>query len=99
MKKYYDNEYANVYYVGETTEVKALYKSICRAGQRGSTGIFPLYEDFPIFSEGRSVYGLCVTYDNTFVIINSDTILSLILKGDVSEQETGRSKWGLKPYH
>lgn len=63
-------------YVGETKEIKAMYKSIVRSK---NTDIRPLYADAPIFSENKQFYGLLIDHDNWMTVVNSDTVLAILL--------------------
>lgn len=65
------------YYVGKTADIKAMYKSIAR---NKSTDMCPLFCDFPKFSEYRQVYALCIDENNYITIINSDTMLAILLE-------------------
>lgn len=94
MKKYIDKETGvaeTLYFVAHRDEVKTLYKSILRASRKGNTELIPAYRDFPIFSPEKQVYALAVDlYDGRnrlgwFQIVNSDTMLHLIMDGDVVE--------------
>lgn len=71
----------SVFYVGSREAIKAMYKSISR---NQNTGIRPLFCEAPKFSELRQVYALCIDKDGWLTIVNSDTMLSLILAGDVT---------------
>ena len=84
--KVYESINSNsMYYVGATINIKAIYKSIARC-KSSNTSLAPAYCDAPVFSSRKSVYGLAVNYDeNTFQIVNSDTIMSMILHGDINE--------------
>lgn len=70
----------SMYYVGSTANIKAMYKSIAR---NRNTEISPMFCEAPKFSESRQVYALCIDKDNWMTVVNSDTMLSLILAGDV----------------
>lgn len=63
-------------YVGTTEEIKSLYKSIAR---NQCTNIIPTFSDPPKFSEYRIMYGLYISSDNYMQVINSDTVLSILL--------------------
>lgn len=89
IKKYYTsqevyNEFEgaedSIYYVGSTADIKAMYKSIAR---NQNTDIRPYFCDAPKFSESRQIYALCIDKDGWMTVVNSDTMLSLILAGDV----------------
>lgn len=91
MKKYYsvnpETGALSFYYVGHTSDIKALYKAICRASHKGNTFMFPLFNDIPVFSSNKEIYALCVDTENDWnvTVINSDTMLSLIVDGFVKE--------------
>ena len=89
MKKYeyVDPETGEVsfYYVGKTSDIKTLYKAICRASYKGNTNYWPYNVDTPKFSPYKSVYALCVEGDGSVHILNSDTMLALIVDGVVKE--------------
>lgn len=62
--------------VAPTIEIKAIYKSICRAGCLKS-GLTPLYSDVPRFSENKELYGIYI--DNGYMsIINQENLLLMI---------------------
>lgn len=89
MKKY---EYINqetgevsFYYVGATSDIKTIYKAIRRASYKGNTNYWPYDVNSPKFSPYKSVYALCVEGDGSVHVINSDTMLSLIVDGVVRE--------------
>ena len=89
MKRY---EYVNPetgaisdYYVGHTADIKTLYKVIRRASYKGSTNYWPYDMSTPKFSDYKSVYALCVEGDGSVHILNSDTMLALIVDGVVKE--------------
>lgn len=68
------------YYVGETADIKALYKSIRR---NKWTNLVPLFVESPKFSENKSVYALCIENDKYVSVVNSDTMLHMIITGEV----------------
>lgn len=72
------------YYVGATENVKALYKSIRR---NKSTGLMPAFCGSPKFAEGKSVYALCIDENNYITIVNSDTMLSILIDRELDVQE------------
>lgn len=91
MKRYYsvnpETGAISDYYVGHTSDIKALYKAICRASRKGNTFMYPFFCDFPVFSPNKEIYALCVDTGNDWnvTIINSDTMLSMIVDGFVKE--------------
>lgn len=70
----------SMFYVGQTADIKAMFKSIAR---NKTTDLVPLFCDAPIFSDAKQVYALCIDNDGYVNIINSDTFLAMILAGDV----------------
>ena len=81
LKKYYDIETNEIYYVGATSDIKAWYKSMRRNGS-----LCPLFGEDPKFSEEKSVYALCINDDGYFTVVNSDTMLYLIINNLVEEE-------------
>ena len=77
----------SLYYVGHTADIKTLYKVIRRASNKGNTCMYPMFCDFPAFSPNKEVYALCVDTENDWnvTIINSDTMLSMIVDGIAKE--------------
>ena len=78
--RYYCNEVYREYYVGETADIKAMYKSIAR---NKITGLCPEFEGSPKFSDKKSVYALCIDEFNYFSVVNSDTMLSILLDNNI----------------
>lgn len=85
--EYVDVETGEVsfYFVGATSDIKTLYKAIRRASYKGSTNYWHYDMDTPKFSSYKSVYALCIDSDGSFHILNSDTMLALIVGGVVTE--------------
>ena len=85
--EYVDVETGDVsfYYVGHTADIKTLFKAIRRASYKGNTNYWHYNVDTPKFSPYKSVYAICVDSDRSFHILNSDTMLSLIVDGVVKE--------------
>ena len=81
VKKYKDVETDELYYVGATSDIKAIYKSIRR---NKCTNLCPMFCESPKFSELKTTYALCIS-DNYITIINSDTMLSMIIDELVEE--------------
>ena len=88
MRKYYGvgENYDDVYYIGETAEIKAMYKSIAR---NRNTNIRPLYGDAPKFSPYNQVYGILIDKDGWMSVITSDVFAWMLVSGDITE---------IKPY-
>ena len=78
-----EGEVDSTYYVGATLDIKAIYKSIAR---NKNTDIFPLFVEKPIFAD-RYIYGICIDKDYAMTVVNSDTILAMILEGDIVETD------------
>ena len=76
-----------MYYVGATSDIKALYKSIVRHSEE--CGIMPLFQSSPKFNIEKSTYALCIEYtdfyNNYVTVVNSDTMLAIICDGEVEE--------------
>jgi hypothetical protein len=70
------------YYVGTADEVKALYKSITRACRAGNTELKRYHLDDAKFNPYK-MYGLCIDSDNWVTIVAGDTILRMIVCGDI----------------
>lgn len=78
MKKGFDDDELKKVdvFVGDSNEIKSLYKSLCRNGQRRN--MYPMFWDFPIFKEGR-IYGVAIEYSRhkyeaNFNIVGEHTI-------------------------
>ena len=75
-----------ILYVGDTEDIKALYKSIAR---NKNTDIYPLFCHMPKFSKYRTIYGLNIDVDrHQMMIINADSCMYILLQeGFVKEHE------------
>lgn len=85
MKKYVGISEANegsVYFIGETDEIKAIYKSIARHGEN----VGPLYSGNPLFSPYKYVYGVCIDIDGWMMIITSDDFALMLVNGEIEEE-------------
>lgn len=80
IKNFFNTVEGDIYYVGSTADIKAMYKSIAR---NQNTDIRPLFCEAPKFSESRLVYAICIDKDGWMTVVNSDTMMLLILAGDV----------------
>lgn len=83
MKKYEYSEYfdgmdyESTFYIGEASEIKSLYKALLRNEHHN---LIPTFINFPIFNENK-YYALEINHNiNRFSIVNSDTMLRLIVK-------------------
>ena len=90
MKKYegwFDNgrdiEYTE-YFVAHKDDIKAIYKSIRR---NEMTNLCPLFCDFPIFSEYKEVYVLCIEDGYFFTVMNCDNFMRLMLNHEMHIKE------------
>ena len=69
--------------VGEVAEIKSVFRSMCKAWERGRIKISPMLsaprelEQFPKFRVGK-LYGILVDTDG-FSVINSDTVLRIMV--------------------
>ena len=72
------------FYVGATADIKALYKSIRR---NKSTLLCPWHIDMPKFSDKKNIYALCIDEENYIHIVNSDTMLSILINNELYIRE------------
>lgn len=79
MKEYYVEMNNMTYFIGNTDEIKALYKSFTR----GNIDLFPLFKNFPRFDPYKSFYGLCIDWDNGYFMAVSfeNAMMDLFDKG------------------
>ena len=71
--------YSYTYIIGETEDIKAIYKSICRNSKK----IKSTFEEFPKFSEDRNIYAICIEeakWGYYMYLLNSDTMLEALLE-------------------
>lgn len=80
----YDDFHVYTYIIGETGDIRALYKSIQRAHRKGLTDIYPFFEDAR-FSSFKTSYALCINDENEMIVMGADTMLCLLLDDDVRE--------------
>ena len=86
MKKYisiYNNGSSieeSFYFVGHKSDIKAMYKSICR---NGNTSVHPLFCEFPRFSEHKEIYVLCIEDNYFMTVINCDRFMELMFKPEL----------------
>lgn len=74
-----------VTYIGTTSDIKALCKSIRRASEKGNTNLYFLFCGAQRFSENKQVYGLVISDDETVSIITSDTFAMMLVSGELEE--------------
>ena len=75
----------SVYYVGETEEIQRVYRAIRKAGIKGSHNWMQAFPGNPIFNPNKAVYAIRIESNCLVSVVNSDTMLSLIVSGDVKE--------------
>ena len=78
--KYYKSD-ENFYIVADKATIKGIYKAI----SRHSECISPIHCSFPIFSEHKAIYALCIDDNGWMSVVNSDTMLAIIIDGDAKE--------------
>lgn len=83
MKKYINSE-NSIIYMGRTSDIKAMYKSIVLAHHKYATDLIPLFSEIK-FSETRMTYGIVIDKDSFFYPISSDTFTAMLLDGDLVE--------------
>lgn len=84
MKKYINISDNFIIYMGLTSDIKAMYKSIVRAYHKYATDLIPLFSETR-FSETRMTYGIVIDEDSFFYPISSDTFTAMLLDGDLVE--------------
>lgn len=83
--RYFKKE-EHLYFVGETDEIKAVYNSMLRAYGKEVSNLCPMFCDRPRFSAWKSVHAICVNVTTGyFQVVSSDTIMLLIVQGDIKE--------------
>lgn len=82
MKKYFEKESNTEIYMGETAEVKAMYKSIAR---NQNTNLMPLFSEMPKFSENKRIYGIRIDKRGFMTILTGDCFASMFLSGELAE--------------
>lgn len=86
VNNYFEDKSNCIYYVAETATIKSIYKSMRKAWGREVTNLCPMFCDFPKFSADKSVYAICVDVEEGyFQIVNSDTIMLMILENTIEE--------------
>lgn len=82
VKIYEDNEGYKLI-VGETGDIKAIYRVIANHSET----VTPLFTDFPKFSKKRIMYGIEITPDKEMFIITSDEVLAFLLDDEAGFHE------------
>ena len=63
----------DIIYVGTAREIRSLYKNLVKRKIA-----YPIFTDFPVFNPYK-MYGLEIGENGDMMVINSDTILTLLL--------------------
>ena len=84
MKRYINVSDNSIIYMGLTSDIKAMYKSIVRAYHKYATDLIPLFSETR-FSETRMTYGIVIDEDSFFYPISSDTFTAMLLTGELVE--------------
>lgn len=82
IRKFINPENGELYIVGATSDIKAIYKSIAR---NYNTEITPYYNGSPIFAANKQIYAICITENSWMTVINSDTMLAILMDGGLKE--------------
>ena len=82
IRQFISPENGNLYIVGATSDIKAIYKSIAH---NKNTEITPYYNGSPIFAGNKQIYAICIDADNWMTVINSDTMLAILMDGGLKE--------------
>ena len=72
-----------ILYWGETKDIKALYKSFTRALNKYKTDVYPLFCNFPTFSENKKIYGLTINSENQMVVVNSESVMEMLIENNL----------------
>lgn len=84
MKRYINVSDNSIIYMGLTSDIKAMYKSIVRAYHKYATDLIPLFSETR-FSKTRMTYGIIIDEDFFFYPISSDTFTAMLLAGELVE--------------
>lgn len=84
MKKYINISDNSIIYMGLTSDIKAMYKSIVRAYHKYATDLIPLFSEAR-FSKSRMTYGIVIDEDSFFYPISSDVFTAMLLAGELVE--------------
>lgn len=85
MKRYINVSDNSIIYMGLTSGIKAMYKSIVRAYHKYATDLIPLFSEIR-FSETRMTYGIVIDEEDFFFHpISSDTFTAMLLAGELVE--------------
>ena len=84
MKKYINISDNSIIYMGLTSDIKAMYKSIVRAYHKYATDLIPLFSETR-FSKSRMTYGSVIDEDSFFYPISSDVFTAMLIAGELVE--------------
>lgn len=70
----------DTYYIGKTSDIKAMYKSIVR---NRTSNLSRMFLTTPKFSDSKDMYALCINNENYVTIVNSDTMLSILMDNNL----------------
>ena len=67
-------------YFGEPADIKAIYRSMLRAGERNATAFSPSFSDMPVWNLNRECYGIWINWtEYEFRIVSQRVIEELII--------------------
>lgn len=81
MRKFIATKGNSKYYVDTANEIKGIFKSIKRANKEGRANLHSFFVDVEF--NPYKIYGLKVTANNYFAIINGEDILYLLITGEI----------------
>lgn len=88
MKRYINISDNSIIYIGRTSDIKAMYKSIVRAYHKYATDLIPLFSEMPKFSENKMAYGIVIDEEDFFFHpISSDVFTAMLLAGELEVKE------------
>lgn len=76
MKKFVDQYTDAQIFIGLTEEIKALYKSMCHAWEKGVSDYIPLFVNRAKFSPKKQSYALYIDDKGYFTVGSSDAALA-----------------------
>ena len=85
IKKYYRESLPTTFYVGETEEIKRIFRSVRKAIMKENSDMMLLFPGMPVFNPNKATYAISIELNRFVSVVNSDTMLSLIVSGDVQE--------------
>ena len=80
-----NREFLEKVYIGTDREIRSLYKKL---KEHEELELRPVFSGKPKFRE-NAVYGLHIKNDGKYVIINSDTVVKLLMSDNFVNVETG----------